>query len=143
MNLSRTNRAHSSRLMMILTALLAGGAAFDSSARAQVFANDNADTAPYADGTYIGDNGGTGYGAWQEIDNLGGGNFVTTNEQRGSTPDSFGGFHLLAAILLKLPARVVRVHWLPSFPRTGFLEIVRPQTRCHRNGRHGPRAVYF
>ena len=67
--------------MFIMTALLAGGAAFVSSARAQVYATDNADNAPYADGTYIGDNGGTNLNPWYEADNLGGGNFITTTRQ--------------------------------------------------------------
>jgi hypothetical protein len=52
-----------------------------SSAAAQIYATDNADNAPYADGTYIGDNGGSWYSAWAVIDNLGGGNFVTTARQ--------------------------------------------------------------
>jgi hypothetical protein len=51
-----------------------------TSARAQ-FATDNADNAPYADGGYIGDNGGSGYGPWEVSDALGGGTFVTNTRQ--------------------------------------------------------------
>jgi hypothetical protein len=44
-------------------------------------ATDNADNAPYADGGYLGDTGGTFAGPWEEQENTGGGTFVTTTRQ--------------------------------------------------------------